>query len=119
MNIVFTFEKTCDACPLQLEGTIEIPEIAFRRYWYFRHRHGHYWFGIGESLMGKDDGAVGVALGWVPGFRRQGEWPEEMTERQARKGPIPKFLSEFFASGFSPISAADWEVAWSEMCHTA
>ncbi len=57
---------TCGACPLQYEGTVN--GYPF----YYRGRWGRWYFGIGETLDGEEDGAVAVAMGFADGFYRAG-----------------------------------------------
>jgi hypothetical protein len=64
MSIEIT--QTCSACPLQYEGTIN------GHIFYYRGRWGTWRFGIAKELEG-ENGAVGVAMGFVDGFNRTGD----------------------------------------------
>lgn len=65
-DIVETETETCNACPLQFEGT-----MVDGRQFYFRYRWGHAFLGIGRTLQEAihDDGVsfeIGAELdGWM------------------------------------------------------
>jgi hypothetical protein len=67
MNLIISdLTMTCEACPLQYEGTVN------GKPFYYRGRWGGWCFGVGDTMNGKENGAVGVAMGFLDGFQRQG-----------------------------------------------
>jgi hypothetical protein len=91
--------RTCGACPVQYEGTVD--GVPF----YFRARGQHWTFGAGGETAGD---AVEISMGYrEDGFRLEEPWGEEMydagwMDHADAEAIIARCIQEFRAARAAP-----------------